>query len=882
MKKYIVASILLTISASASAYERITHKDLSEAAARNSVLGTPKFLSQLGLAPAVISDTGLNRFATSEGGAESILELIKFGADWEDSRGEKVQATRHFFNPVTNEALSAGPFILPVSPFYIPRISGIRSPDWALEDVSYDPGILDLPQIFSYKYARSYFLKAITLPDKAARHTNWGLTFQSLGHVIHHIQDMAQPQHTRNDFHCDSSFCETTGLLGGEKPSYEKWTLNNPDTSQYSGYEPVYTKEVANGFTTPRMFWIGGGKGIAEFTNRNFFTAGTNVDAAGVVSPQLIGGPGQKIGISTLCNEASLNGQLPCPLGLRGNVTFFATNVTDTLRIGQGGVNQRATTRSIFDADLKKRFLGREAYSVNRFTYAATNDFTLKRAVGYSAGMINFFFRGELSWKRAAISPTQFAIKNKGPDDMNGEFSLFYDAADGTRYPVPSAKWTLSITAGQESAPIDVELEVSPPPAKSNAFILVFNGKMGSEENAVAVTAVDVQPPIEGLYVLASDDVGAKVFLRVNKKGTRVLLPDEFSPFQSASVPSGSGRKYLQKQIAFLAAPDGKPTHMVQSLTTYNGTVKNMYFDADGKLNVRTEISGAGPIAWVSRPETNHTPDLYTFWLDVNGQFRWERQSNVAIGGPVTRGGVTLPDKFMGQVVQYFAVNFIEAVISADGLTLYGLTIADLPVTNGVDTRGIKLQVSIGEQPSASLVFDRDYVSRTYSRTDEPFAVADIGSISATSVSDCPSGNTVLVQSIIKRETESTVANATATYDRLIGYIDGKLERFTHVAEYGGGIKRDTEYGSVSYSPSCLGGTNIKRHYRTFEEHYINNRYQLSIGGETLEKVCVGSGALPGSESYAQTNRCHDLLQSAAPDAKGLQDHDGPLNSRPL
>jgi hypothetical protein len=31
-------------------------------------------------------------------------------------------------------------------------------------------------------------------------------------------------------------------------------------------------------FNTPRSFWMSNGKGIAEFTHNNFFSAGTNAD----------------------------------------------------------------------------------------------------------------------------------------------------------------------------------------------------------------------------------------------------------------------------------------------------------------------------------------------------------------------------------------------------------------------------------------------------------------------------------------------------------------------------------------------------------------------------------------------------------------------------
>ena len=89
----------------------------------------------------------------------------------------------HFYDPIYNRPLT----VLGIA-------AGERSPDWALEDNT-DFG----KQEFSLRHAREYLYKALTLPTKPERDKHFGLTFQTLGQVIHHVQDMAQPQHVRND-----------------------------------------------------------------------------------------------------------------------------------------------------------------------------------------------------------------------------------------------------------------------------------------------------------------------------------------------------------------------------------------------------------------------------------------------------------------------------------------------------------------------------------------------------------------------------------------------------------------------------------------------------------------------------------------------------------
>jgi hypothetical protein len=58
---------------------------------------------------------------------------------------------------------------------------------------------------FTYVDARHAFYKALTFKnpyndapaaDEEERRRSWGTTFQSLRHIIHHLQDMAQPQTT--------------------------------------------------------------------------------------------------------------------------------------------------------------------------------------------------------------------------------------------------------------------------------------------------------------------------------------------------------------------------------------------------------------------------------------------------------------------------------------------------------------------------------------------------------------------------------------------------------------------------------------------------------------------------------------------------------------
>ncbi len=54
---------------------------------------------------------------------------------------------------------------------------------------------------YSWADVRSYYLKALTLGTKTERDTNFAQTFRGVGQLMHLIQDMSVPEHTRNDGH---------------------------------------------------------------------------------------------------------------------------------------------------------------------------------------------------------------------------------------------------------------------------------------------------------------------------------------------------------------------------------------------------------------------------------------------------------------------------------------------------------------------------------------------------------------------------------------------------------------------------------------------------------------------------------------------------------
>ncbi len=251
---------LLVLCCPTYSYDIPTHAALSEAAYEASTIkNDSSTLINLGLRA---TDVFKNDHDPEP---RTIKQLISDGSRFEDE--PEIRTLNHFFDPAKDRPLTFG---------FIP--AGFKSPDWALKALF---TIDDDQQPFSLKDAHDYLYKALTATTEEDRNKYFGLTFQTLGQVIHHPQDMTQPQHTRNDDHCPKELpCKYPGgVVGAYNPSlYESWTNLNRE-------QPFITQHFAPGlypkvrFDTARKYWHtetrnpGAGQGIAEFTNSNFVSA---------------------------------------------------------------------------------------------------------------------------------------------------------------------------------------------------------------------------------------------------------------------------------------------------------------------------------------------------------------------------------------------------------------------------------------------------------------------------------------------------------------------------------------------------------------------------------------------------------------------------------
>ncbi len=341
--------------------------------------------------------------------------------------------------------------------------------------------------------------------------------------VIHHIQDMSQPQHVRNDAHCDSPWCK---LTGDYNPSYYEEYTNNHRAEILDQYDcDSYPRLDLKKFSKARDFWINDNHyGMAEYTNRNFVSQGSNFhrsyDGDGyVANPRYAYPDPQNGGLGNVITTASAS-ELPAQVALSGDIWFLGTSVVDNYT-GKVDFNERTSSVSLWDDHLEVHFwYGSGWYqfayaSYNHLNFKAAYPYLIPRAIAYSAGLIDYFFRGRMKVSdvtyiggdrvRLTVTNTTaeenpgnapFAFSGFSPD-RPGRFHLFQDDADGTRWELPPINEQdaelsyLEVFDAGDSKVLEFSLAAVPGNPDfdlDKPLTLVYDGLIG-EERGIAVAS---------------------------------------------------------------------------------------------------------------------------------------------------------------------------------------------------------------------------------------------------------------------------------------------------------------------------------------------------------------------------------------------------------
>lgn len=435
------------------AYEVETHKKISEIAATRSAVDE-RLKQSLGIS------AGLD--LTVRG--QSLLEWIEEGSvradDW-------TYFVNHFHNPLAGDWSQAG-----LGPAYSAILWG-QTPNQGYPS-------------WSWQNTRQYFLDALTSTQKVDRDLALTMTFQGLGHLIHLIQDMASPAHTRNDPHrsynyetlvrdvqLDPELPVAQVFLDwidrpslGPDPGWQALARNDlapipiarlVDTDLYSGANPEATIQ-------PLM-------GLAEYTNANYFSE------------------------DRIFRENDVLWRFPYPR--RSSVTEADSGIT----LGDGTPVTRQYFRKDFHGDSGYRlatvgflrdYIQRYGLDPGRYgdspaldeaVYRDYAERLLPRAVGYSAVLLDYFFRGKLEVKIEAnpadSEKLQLTTKNASSEPLGGgTLAVYGDYAGGERRPFGSWQIQVPVAPGGD-LPSQSFSPDKPMPAR---YMVVYQGGLGEEK----------------------------------------------------------------------------------------------------------------------------------------------------------------------------------------------------------------------------------------------------------------------------------------------------------------------------------------------------------------------------------------------------------------
>lgn len=520
-------------------YQINTHRALSELAARRADSDVESFLIH-----ELLMAEGLNFQAPNVGtsGTKSLLEWIQEGSEREDDYTiwPAGRFFNHFYNPITGKGLND-------------FIGGIGSGQ-KLDSLNWAWGNKAVvgENLWGWLQAREYYFLTLITPWEEnmdiggglilpGRKASAGMTFRALGQVIHLIQDLGQPQHTRNDAHTPlegaplEDYCsmwygsanQLAGLASEPLPRF----LIGPPTRDISANSEI-PQEIINLWNTGQYQGVArkyyrGSLGLAEYSNSNFITDDTMFTGQ---SEAAFSNSNLKVII-----EGGFFDQHRFPYPRLENTDLDAYSFGELTLYRGGQLPPISTGRQVSQVRLEavpNLFTASLVPSPIPSVMGLTNDNyqshaqkLLPKAISYSAALLKYFFRGRLALSSNGVVEVKLGerpeetlqfieieVRNESGKEQTIEQGVWALLTDGdtapfNRIPYPAYSSPELLPLGDRTitlnprgykgklafgesftiwVPKDKEGK-SPLPWEKKPATLVFQGTLGNEKNTAVV-----------------------------------------------------------------------------------------------------------------------------------------------------------------------------------------------------------------------------------------------------------------------------------------------------------------------------------------------------------------------------------------------------------
>lgn len=501
--------------------DEVTHKDLTRSAANQSDLSPERedVLSSIGFSvdldevlywPSHVCDDKTGQVECT------VRDWLRYGSEKEDARkynliyNASVRCFNHFHDPIGNKGLSDD-------------AAGQSALEWA-QDANNQFGEVEGDQ--SWSMVRTLFYQGLTGATETERNADLAAMFKGLGHQMHLVQDMGVPYHVRNDAHAED------GLIGRDYRQrfyFERWVKDNrrivnnmADSAKFpnlkfdelysEGTAPVPISQLwdADEYTDGQIPTDSLAQGLSEYTNGNFFSHDTIFAADRYSAGHKHYFPYPNMSSTNLPDYLSGN-MLPEEIISEEGEIYSLLHIK---KVNHGEEIDTFVSVGYFSDFLKDDWIPEDvlarSFYLDEQCHRAYAEKLVPRAVGYSAALLNYFFRGKMELMPEVSDQGDFlgyVIENKTEEEeMEGTFEIYYDNVDSDRIKI----WSGDLNLGpkdsdtSKSAPFDLD---HPDPAEAEEpgkYILAFRGKIGHEQDAVA-GGISVLKASEYVYVEIGD-----------------------------------------------------------------------------------------------------------------------------------------------------------------------------------------------------------------------------------------------------------------------------------------------------------------------------------------------------------------------------------------
>jgi hypothetical protein len=516
----------------------------------------------------------------------------------------------------------------------------------------------DADNLWTWQKARQYYVEALTTLNRDLREQKFANTFRSLGQVMHLVADSSVPAHTRNDIHVFPFTIPGIGVTVGG-PTFESWAQDNYKNLSYSGTsidKSIFSQAVYNSLTLSPVsaLWdqdkyTGTNPditaltaiGLAEYSNANFFSEDTIFSDFSFPAWSSVVEYNEVIDTTT------------------GKVRTYLKKNKDGETI-----NHLAAGKWFYK--YLPSVLKSSGLKLDEQVYSDYASLLIPRAVGYSAGLLNYFFRGTLEISApdqyvysiidGSKTPQQFTkikakVMNTTPNEdmQNGIIQAVAKYRKRTNYqpdlsqdpPTAESRDTdfyYSVSAQKTLTQDEIDsLNIQPkeftfdftgdstiPAGITDLFLLViFKGTLGNEtDNAVAVGMKDLKEPTHHVFWNLSDmfslyhDVNGTYAYHLHTsddiKNNTALL--RLVDFNGNGVPNDLQEPYINPypiKFEFTYMPESDPVDPVYSSAKVENLPEGRYVRlialVDGELT-----DNYVKLAWTvtlpdREPEESHT-----------------------------------------------------------------------------------------------------------------------------------------------------------------------------------------------------------------------------------------------------------------------------------